>query len=160
LIKNKIWKKDIPVLFSSLLVEYSHTNNLTIATFEEKLKKHNNASNKIINKIYEISNTISNNLKPSTSSENQILNEEILKELALILDNLKEEGQYLMNEEDKTVMIGLDVYLDFLVKQFKEERNNIIHGKYSFFKGKWKTLVYLTALQTLIEKILWYEENV
>lgn len=65
-----------------------------------------------------------------------------------------------MNEEDKTVMIGLDVYLDFLVKKFKEDRNNIIHGKYYFFKEKWRTLVYLTALENLIKKILWYEKNV
>ena len=57
-------------------------------------------------------------------------------------------------------MIGIDVYLDFLAKKFKEDRNNIIHRKYSFFKEKWKTLVYLTALQNLIEKILWYEKTV
>jgi len=65
-----------------------------------------------------------------------------------------------MTEEDKTVMIGLDVYLDFLVKKFKDDRNNIIHGKYSFFKEKWRTLVYLSALETLINKIIWYEKNV
>lgn len=155
LIKNRIWKRDIPVPFSSFLVEYSHTDNSTVTDFEVKFKSHKEANDRIEKKLAALHKIISNHL------ENPILTDEEMKVSVLnLLDSLSKEQQFLMNEEDKTVMIGIDVYLDFLVKQFKEERNNIIHGKYSFFKEKWKTLVYLTALQTLIEKIIWYEKNV
>lgn len=155
LIRNSIWKKDIPVSFSSLLVEYSHTDNPTVTDFEKKIKKHKEANDRILKKTSEFHKIITDHLASPTLTD-----EEIRVICLKHLDSLREEQQFLMNEEDKTVLIGIDVYLDFLVKQFKEERNNIIHGKYSFFKEKWKTLVYLTALQTVIEKILWYEKNV
>lgn len=155
LIKNRIWKKDIPIPFSSFLVEYSHTDNPTVTDFEVKFKSHKEANDRIEKKLSTFHKIVKNHL------ENPTLTDEEMRVISLKhLDYLKEEQQFLMNEEDKTVMIGIDVYLDFLVKQFKEERNNIIHGKYSFFKEKWKTLVYMTALQTLIEKIIWYENNV
>ena len=77
-----------------------------------------------------------------------------------ILDEGRSKLGNIMSEEDKNVMIGLDVYLHFLVKKIKDDRNNIIHGKYSLFKEKWRSLIYLTALGELMDKILWYEKNV
>jgi len=155
LIKNSAWQKDIPLSFAEFLTEYAHTDNPTVTHFEEKFKCHKLANDRIEKKLSEFQVMLSKHM------ENPILSDEEFKAIILKhLDGLKDESVHLMNEEDKTVMISIDVYLDFLAKKFKEDRNSIIHGKYSFFKEKWKTLVYLTALQTLIEKINWYEKNV
>ncbi|MBK9716822.1 MAG: hypothetical protein IPO85_04780 [Saprospiraceae bacterium] len=144
-------------LFSYLkfVTEYAHTDSPTLTNFEEKFKNHKLANERIEKKLSEFHVILSQQI------DNPTLSEEEFKAVGLKhLDGLKVESNYLMNEDDKTVLIGIDVYLDFLAKKFKEDRNSIIHGKYSFFKEKWKTLVYLTALQTLIEKINWYEKNV
>lgn len=55
LIRNRIWKKDIPVSFSSLLVEYSHTDNPTVTDIEKKLKKHKEANDRILKKNFKVS---------------------------------------------------------------------------------------------------------
>ncbi|MBL0236053.1 MAG: hypothetical protein IPQ02_05395 [Saprospiraceae bacterium] len=155
LIKNREWKKDIPFSYSKFVTEYAHTDSPTLTNFEEKFKNHKLANERIEKKLSEFHVILSQQI------DNPTLSEEEFKAVGLKhLDGLKVESNYLMNEDDKTVLIGIDVYLDFLAKKFKEDRNSIIHGKYSFFKEKWKTLVYLTALQTLIEKINWYEKNV
>lgn len=154
LIKNPEWKKDIPISFSEFVTEYAHTDNPTVTSFEEKLKNHNLANERIEKKLSKFQAMLSQHI------ENPTLSDEEFRIISFKhLEGLKCESVNLLNKKDQTVVIGIDVYLDFLMKKFKEDRNNIIHGKYSFFKEKWKTLVYLTALQTLIEKINWYEKN-
>lgn len=155
LIKNPAWKKDIPLSYAEFVTEYAHTDNPIITSFEKKFKSHKLANDRIEKKLSEFQLILSQHM------QNPNLSDEEFKAVCLNhLEGLKDESAYLMNEEDKTVMISINVYFDFLAKKFKEDRNSIIHGKYSFFKEKWKTLVYLTALQTLIEKINWYEKNV
>lgn len=155
LIRNKKWKKDIPVSITTLLVDYSHSSSPTISEFESKFKKHKEANERIVEKLSVLQKVLAEHLEKPT-----LYDEEIREIGSKYLNALKQEGENLMKEDDKTVFIGMDMYLDFLVKQFKEERNYIIHGKYSFFKEKWKTLVYLTALHTIIDKILWYDINI
>lgn len=155
LLKNSIWKKDIPVLFSDFLTEYKHTDNPTVNTFEEKFKTHQQANERLTKKAIQAQKIISNHLQQPISS-----NEEFSISIQKLMDEMSEEAKNLMNEEDKIVMIGIDTYFDFLAKKLKEDRNNIIHGKYSLFNEKWKTLVYLAALDTLINKIVWYNMNV
>jgi hypothetical protein len=155
LIKKTEWEKDIPLTFVKFINEYAHTSSPITNDCETKFKNHKLAINKIKNKLSEFKEIFDQHKSNSTLSD-----EELMPIALGHLEGLEDEAQYLMNEEDKTVMIGIDVYLDFLVKKFKDDRNNIIHGKYSLFKEKWQTLVYLTALQTLIEKIMWYDSNI
>lgn len=155
LIRNRIWKKDIPIPLVSLLVEYSHVNRPTILESEKKFDEHQKAADKIEKLILDLKLSVDNNQQSPTLTDR-----ELREILSTYLEKIEAEQRNLIKENEEIVLIGLDVYLDFLAKQFKDERNCIIHGKYSFFKNKWKTLVYLTALEKLIEKILWYESDV
>jgi len=155
LIKNSAWQKDIPISFDNFMLEYAHTDNPTVTDFEVMLKIQKMANARIQKKLSDFRVMLTQHM------ENPKLSNEEFKTISLNhLNELEHESVYLMNQEDKTVMISINVYFDFLAKKFKEDRNSIIHGKYSYFREKWKTLVYLTALQTLIEKINWYEKNV
>lgn len=155
LIESREWKKDIPITFSELLIEYAHVDHPTVTDFEDKFKKHKAANERISKKASKLQNLLSEQMENRTQTDDDF---RILA--GKHLEGIREESKYLMGDEDKTVKISMNVFLDFLSKKFKDDRNNIIHGKYSFFKEKWRTLVYLTALQTLIEKILWHEKNV
>lgn len=155
LIKNTVWKKDISLTFAEFITEYTHTDSPIVTEYEERFRNHKIANKKIEKNISELIE------KLSPIEDNHYTSREELCSMVLNhIDYLKNEANNLMKDEELTVWFGIDMYLDFLVKKFKEDRNNIIHGKYSFFKEKWKTLVYLTALQTLIEKILWHEKNI
>lgn len=149
------WEKDILIQFPELLTDYSHTENPIITNIEKKLALHKKANEKIEEELTRFQISLSMHLEnPNTTDENfSIIGLRHLEELKSELDNL-------MTEEDKSVAIGLDIFLDFLVKKFKDDRNHIIHGKYSFFKEKWRTLVYLSALEAVVNKITWYETNV
>jgi hypothetical protein len=155
LIKDVKWPREIPVKFSSFLTEYSHTHDPIVFDFEQKFSKHKKAINKVEKKYLELDAFCIEQVKGQTMTDSALR-----KYVNSILDEIKRETTNVMSTEDQTIMIGLDIYLDFLVKKFKEDRNHIIHGKYSFFKEKWRSLVYLSALETLIRKIIWYEENV
>ena len=155
LITDIEWEKDIPLKFSELLSQYSHSENETIYKTEEKRNLNNEANISLNKKISELDTLISDNLE-----EKKITDEELTEKAQSILEDMKSIGGNIMTEEDKTVFISLSVYLDFLVRKFKDDRNSIIHGRYSQFNAKWTSLVYLTALETLVKKIVWYDENV
>ena len=155
LLRDTTWAKDIPVPFNQFLIEYSHTEHPIVEDFEKKLILHK-AANKRIDEIVTDLQVLT-----ATQIKNQDFPDEDVKQSVLkSIAELKAESENLLTEEERIVSIGIDIYLDFLVKKFKDDRNNIIHGKYSFFKEKWKTLVYLTALDTLIGKIIWYEDKI
>jgi hypothetical protein len=155
LIESREWKNDIPIKFSELLIEYAHVDHSIVTDFEKRFKIHKDANDRISKKVSKFQNLLSEQMENRTLTD-----DEFRIMVGKHLEGMRAESKYLMSDEDKTVGININVFLDFLSKKFKEDRNNIIHGKYSFFKEKWRTLVYLTALQTLIEKIIWYEKYV
>jgi hypothetical protein len=155
LICETIWARDIPVLFADFTTNYAHTENPIVTEFEERFNRHKAANDRMKEKLSGMMPFIEEQKKHRT-----IADEELKERLVKFSEDMLKECDHLFKEEEKTIMIGLDIYLDFLVRKFKDDRNNIIHGKYSFFKEKWRSLVYLSALQTLISKINWYEENV
>lgn len=152
LISDLAWKADIPVSFSELLVTYKHTNHPVINAFELRFHEHMRAQEKIRKKVNAFEIQFKQELNQSTITDE--FSQAILKHVR----DLNDISNHLLKKEEQTVWIGLNVYLNFLVSQFTSERNQIIHGKYSFFKEKWKTLVYLTALQKVMDKIMQYQK--
>lgn len=71
LIKNKAWKKDIPLSYSDFTVEYAHTDSSTVTDFEGKFKKHKEANNRIDKKLSEFRKIIIDHLEnPVLSMKN------------------------------------------------------------------------------------------
>ncbi|QPH40090.1 hypothetical protein [Pedobacter endophyticus] len=48
--------------------------------------------------------------------------------------------------EKQPVYVSIKVELQFLVRRFKEDRNEMIHGGYESYNKKWKSNSYLSAI--------------
>ena len=56
-----------------------------------------------------------------------------------------------------TTKINLRIRLHFLIRRYKEDRNNMIHGKFEGFNHKWKNYIYLSAIEQIYDVIKEYE---
>ena len=56
-----------------------------------------------------------------------------------------------------TTKINLRIRLHFLIRRYKEDRNNMIHGKFEGFNSKWKNYIYLSAIEQIYDVIKEYE---
>lgn len=152
LILNKEWKPDIPVRFTEIMTAYSHSEHEIIYEVEEKYKNHLKAQDSIIKR----SNDLAEILSDKVNSYGGMSDNEFKKHILEEINHLKLLCDELMKDEDEIVMIPICVYLDFLIKKIKDDRNKIIHGQFLLFKQKWTTLIYLSALELLIKKIEFY----
>ncbi len=92
LIKNKAWKKDIPLPYSAFTFDYAHTDSPIVNDFEQKFKKHKEANIRIDKKLSEFHKIFTDHV------ENSVLSDEELRVIGLkYLDGLKDESAYLMH---------------------------------------------------------------
>lgn len=151
LITETKWLKDISISIPELFVNNSQVENDAIYNAEKIVEKGAIAKDFIIKKNFELIRTLT--LKPDNDNESiKIKSMNLLEEMRPLLGDL-------MTLEKQNTFISLETYLDFLIRKFKDDRNKIIHGKYSMFTEKWTTLLYLNALDVLIGKIKSYEKK-
>jgi len=51
--------------------------------------------------------------------------------------------------EKQSVYVSIKVELQFLVRRFKDDRNEMIHGGFASYNKKWKSNIYLSAVIAL-----------
>jgi hypothetical protein len=74
-----------------------------------------------------------------------------------IFDRMKASGEGLINKNERRA-INVRVKLHFLIRRFKEDRNAMIHGQIEDFNHKWKNVIYLAALEKILETIGEYKK--
>jgi hypothetical protein len=56
-----------------------------------------------------------------------------------------------------TTKINLRIKLHFLIRRYKNDRNQIVHGNFEDFNQKWKNFMYLSAIEEIVNCIQEYD---
>ncbi|MDR6487209.1 hypothetical protein J2799_001694 [Chryseobacterium vietnamense] len=135
------WLSDYPIKFSEALVFYKDVNADSLNLLREKYSKHIVAKNNIERKLKK--------LDENTTDQNILL--KYLTELKTLSGNL-------MTENDKEIKINLAVMLDFLVRKYKDDRNQIIHGNFKNYNLKWKNYINFAAVVKIFDVFTEYNK--
>ena len=72
------------------------------------------------------------------------------------MDDLKKLSPALLSDSDKRIGISIKTELQFLIRRFKEDRNDLMHGQFEGFNEKWKNYIYLSAIDKINDIIMGY----
>ncbi|WP_131450855.1 hypothetical protein [Chryseobacterium sp. FH1] len=141
LITKGNWTVDFPIKFSEALVKYKDVNDDSLNYLRTKHKMHMSAQRRIKKRLSKFS--------PGAITESEIHN---------LVENLKNDTNDLMKDDDTEIKINLPVMLNFLVRKYKDDRNQIIHGNFKDFNLKWKNYVNFAAIVKIIDVFEEYEK--
>lgn len=139
-ISRTVWINDVSIPLIELYTKYNyvltpeveqaksiiHTSRVTRRRFETYM----NRLSELLNYFGEV--------ERSQVAQQEI--DETFSSLKSIIENL----------EDSTamrVLIGPKVFFHFLIRRFKDDRNCLMHGTFTGVKERWKTFIYLSALE-------------
>ncbi len=143
LINKGGWKNDIEISIPHAVIEFGHIN-------EPEIDKANESFD-FKKKAFKFAEIAFEKLKTIPEKEYSI-------------DELKENFKPPFSSDDikkydvQNTAINLKIQLHFLVRRFKEDRNAIVHGNYKGMNSKWKSYIYLSAIEKIYETIGIYQK--
>lgn len=135
------WLSDYPIKFSEALVIYKDVNADSLNLLREKYSKHIVAKNNIERKLKKFDE--------NSKDQNMLLK---------YVTELKNLSGNLMTDSDKEIKINLAVMLDFLVRKYKDDRNQIIHGNFKNYNLKWKNYINFAAVVKIFDVFTEYNK--
>ncbi|WP_343658834.1 hypothetical protein [Chryseobacterium sp.] len=141
LITKGKWLNDFPIKFSEALVHYKDVNDNSLNQLRKKHKMHVSAHKRIEKRLSKFSK--------QTITESELYD---------LVEHLKNDSNELMTDEDKEIKINLSVMLNFLVRKYKDDRNQIIHGNFKEYNLKWKNYINLAAIVKIFDVFTEYEK--
>ncbi|PWN58416.1 hypothetical protein [Chryseobacterium viscerum] len=141
LITKGKWLSDFPIKFSEALVHYKDVNDNSLNQLRKKHKTHVSAQKRIEKRL--------SKFNKDTITESEISD---------LVENLKNDSSELMTDEDKEIKINLSVMLNFLVRKYKDDRNQIIHGNFKDYNLKWKNYINVAAIVKIFDVFTEYEK--
>ncbi|MGI9580145.1 hypothetical protein ACR1PO_02925 [Chryseobacterium sp. RRHN12] len=141
LITKGKWLNDFPIMFSEALVHYKDVNDNSLNQLRKKHKMHVSAQKRIEKRLSKFSK--------HTITESELYD---------LVEHLKNDSNELMTDEDKEIKINLSVMLNFLVRKYKDDRNQIIHGNFKEYNLKWKNYINLAAIVKIFDVFTEYEK--
>lgn len=140
LIMKPNWKDDIPYDFFAAISLSKHINDPQLTLTKEKLK----AAESFHQEILQRSRSISAILADTTLTDSE------KQERASVLTNAALENiAPWIDFEKQSVYVSIKMELQFLVRRFKDDRNEMIHGGFASYNKKWKSNIYLSAVIAL-----------
>jgi len=144
LIKDGNWKRDIPMELSEARVMHRLIPDEYLQEASEIYTKHEIAFSKFSVLLNEITERIKSKEDDTDQHTFDIYIEQKSKEMEQITKDL-------IFNRPSHIFINLRTKLYFLIRRYKEDRNSIIHGKFTDFDTAWKGLVYSCALIEVFE---------
>jgi hypothetical protein len=143
------WKNDIPLDFSAALVKAEHIRDPQL---QRAVKVHRAAEQAREISLRKSAQIICVLNDPALTLQEKELKATKIAEEALAI------SQENPNPFKTKVLVSLKVELQFLIRRFKDDRNDMVHGKYEEYNKKWKSNIYLSAIISLYRLSLRLEQ--
>lgn len=141
LINKGDWKEDLYIKLADAIVMNEYIFDESIEKAEEKRKKHIEAQEVIKEMIGEMAVI----LKPELSKGKE---EEAMKKAMVKLEEIKDfTEKNIINTDEENIGVSFKTNLQFLLRGYKEDRNQLIHGNFEKFNKGWKNYIYFSALK-------------
>ncbi|MBK7567992.1 MAG: hypothetical protein IPI31_09215 [Bacteroidetes bacterium] len=146
------WKidKEISIFEAVTLYGFAHDTQIELA--REKVAKATYAKQKLEIAI----NKFSQQLNSFSEQGNEQDDNTIRATVKNHMDDLKKLSPALLSDSDKRIGISIKTELQFLIRRFKEDRNDLMHGQFEGFNEKWKNYIYLSAIDKINDIIMGY----
>lgn len=152
LLKSRDWKNDIELKTTEVVTRYDYINEEEIIKAKEVITNAKKANIYVEEKIEELTNFLQQEINKKTETVPKELKETILG----TLDEVRKMQNDFIDGKSHTTKINLRIRLHFLIRRYKEDRNNMIHGKFEGFNHKWKNYIYLSAIEQIYDVIKEY----
>lgn len=151
LISKGNWEDDLSVklIDAVLMSEYIFDESLQKAV--EKKRKHLEAQQIIEKRLGELSEYLRTDTIGMSEKALNALNE--VEEIKIIAEN------NMINLGKENISVSFRTRLQFLIRRYKEDRNQLIHGNFPSFDFKWKNYIYFSALQKVFRLISEYNDK-
>lgn len=148
LLRTGDFKNDIELETSEVVAYYDYINEEVIKEAKILLKNTVNTHKKVAKMALELKNEMSN-VNITDELRTKRMNEIIL------ISKINTDEFHLI--EDLRSKINIKIRLHFLIRQFKEDRNEVIHGNFANFNTKWKNVIYFSALIEIVKTTKEYD---
>lgn len=147
------WKDDIFVTDTEIEIKYGNILDPRISEHEEEIMSQRFEFISLNRELLHLSSELGKDVTETTKT---VLNEEItsrlLNTIKLLEPAIEIKNKITDRIYEKNHKIDFSILFNFLARRYKEDRNKIIHGKYSEYNSKYKNTIYLYALQE-VERI-------
>jgi len=143
LISKGDWKEDLYVTLADALLMNEYIFDESIQKAEEIKIKNIEAQQVIMFKLNEYLEYVKN----EEIEKDEEVKKSIMKEKLEEMQNIAEAN--MINYDEENIAISLKTKLQFLLRTYKEDRNQLIHGNFTDFNKKWKNYIYFWLFVTL-----------
>jgi hypothetical protein len=148
------WKNDLEYPIVRIAVEFGYVAEPEVKAVIKALQTARMANKAVSEMSLELLNVLA---KEKDNENSNTISEGGRNTLDSIFDRMKASGEGLINKNERRA-INVRVKLHFLIRRFKEDRNAMIHGQIEDFNHKWKNVIYLAALEKILETIGEYKK--
>lgn len=152
LINKGDWKEDIFIELTEAIVMSEYILDESVQKAKKIHERHIETEKMVKEKLAKFSKY----LEMEDIEGNEHKRKSAIKELEVIR-NIGKEG--LANYDEDSVGISFKTKLQFLIRGYREDRNQLIHGNFSNFDFKWKSYIYFSALKKVFKLIEIYEQK-
>ncbi|WP_222537020.1 hypothetical protein [Pedobacter polysacchareus] len=145
LVNKPNWKNDIPHDFFAAVEMANFIDSPQLEEAKQKLKKYESSSRSALVRMEELLKILSDQAM-SDVERNE-------KASAVIVGFSGEFKSWISCDREK-VYVSIKVELQFLVRRFKDDRNEMIHGRFDSYNKKWKSNIYLSAVIALYKLMI------
>lgn len=148
------WKNDLEYPIGLIAVEFGYVAEPEVKAVIRDLQISRTANQAVQDMTSELLNV----LEQEKANENlNTISDTGRNKIDSLINRMKASGQGLIGKDDRRA-INVRIKLHFLIRRFKEDRNAMIHGAMEGFNHKWKNVVYMAALEKILDTLGEYKK--
>jgi hypothetical protein len=143
LIQWKDWKNDIPINTVELVTIYSYVNESEVNDANKFLKREKIKDNELKELIKEF-RSFAPMIEPYIRNDD--IPDEILSRIKDCIHKINSKLDDMTDIRTHQSLINLRIRLHFLIRRYKEDRNDLIHGNIEPMNHQWKNYITLCVI--------------